>query len=184
MIIPKVYYEKQESRFIDIGDVVFLSKEARILTTLGSCISVCLFSYHSRISAVCHAQMPKRKMKAPSCTPECTTSSSKDLYCDHNNKYVESVIPFMLNVFERKGVPRHLIRALVIGGASMLPALRTLNPIGILNAELACELLIKNDIKIVYRDTGGIVSRRIAIQNESGLVFVNKSLVYKLWDKQ
>ena len=183
MLLPQVYFERQSSRFLDIGDLVFLTHEARTLTTLGSCVSVCLFSPQLRMSAVCHAQMPERKRKHTTCFVSCPDTCQKGRTCDMDNKYVDMVIPYMIHAFDRKNIPRMMIQAIVVGGSSMLPSLRSSNSVGILNTDLALNILSANKIQVVYSDLGGITSRRLEVQNESGFVFVNKKLVFKMWDR-
>ncbi len=183
MIIPQVYYENNSSRFLNIGDVVFISKTAKAWTTLGSCVSICLFSPMSRIVSVCHAQMPHRRMADQQCFSACPVGCMKGIACEQDNKYVESVIPYMLHAFDRKAIPRHMVHAIVIGGSSMLPALRTINQVGLANADLAYNILSKNKITIVYHDTGGNASRKLEIDNETGNIMVNKRMVFRMWDR-
>lgn len=183
MTAPQVYYENQATRFLNIGDVVFLSKSAKIVTTLGSCVSICLFSPMSRVVAVCHAQMPARKMIDRTCFSSCPVGCRKGIACEQDNKYVESVLPFMLREFDRKAIPRSSIQAIVTGGSSMLPALRTINQIGFSNTDLANNLLNENRIRIVFQDTGGDTSRKLEIDNDNGIVMVNKKMVFRMWDK-
>ncbi len=183
MLIPQVYYERQACRFLDIGDLAFLTHEAKALTNLGSCVSVCLFSSQLRMSSVCHAQMPERKRKSNKCYDNCPDSCTRGQSCEMDNKYVDSVLPFMIHSFDRKSIPRVMMHAIVVGGSSMLPSLRSPSSVGILNAEMTLGILATNKIQVVHTDIGGITSRRLEVQNDTGYVYVNKKLVYKMWDR-
>lgn len=76
-----------------------------------------------------------------------------------------------------------MMNAIVIGGSSMLPSLRSPNSVGTLNSDLTLEILAANKIQVVYADIGGITSRRLEVQNETGHIYVNKKLVFKMWDR-
>jgi len=180
MKTPKVFFEDKSSQFLDIGDVVVLSKAGKAITTLGSCVSICLFSRRHQISVVCHAQLPDKASKNV-CHTTCPDSCLRGRSCAMENKYINLVLPEMLKLIERKGIKRSMIDAAIIGGGSMLPQLSSRFSVGERNVKFSGEKLKNYGIKVLYKDIGGTMSRKLVVDNQSGFIFVNGKLVYKMW---
>jgi len=181
MRTPKVVYLKGKTHFLDIGDVAFLEDSGSAITALGSCVSVCLFSVQHRVCSVCHAQL---STKAVDMRPD--TSIKKSVFSlvekdTSENRYVDSVVQFMINSLSDKGVKRGFLKALVVGAASIIPLLQKRFTVGENNAISAMQVLNSNGIEVVYKDLGGNLSRKLEVYNKTGLVYVNRKLVYNLW---
>ena len=53
--------QKLPTIFLKPGEVHFGRDPARVITVLGSCVSVIMYHRHTMIGAICHAVMPSRR---------------------------------------------------------------------------------------------------------------------------
>lgn len=184
MKAPQVINEDKTSHYLEIGDVAFLRNEGSVKTTLGSCISVFLYSPYNHVSAICHAQLPSRKSKNNQCYMDCPSSCLKGMSCISENKYLDEVIPYMLEHFASNNIPKAEIRAAVIGGASISKGLENHFLVGKQNIQKTNALLYEYDLPVDYIDTGGHESRKFEFQNKSGDLIVNNQIVFNFWAKR
>lgn len=135
---------------VSIGAMEFGDKNTLLKTTLGSCVSVVLYTSpetdNSPIASMSHFLLP-----APTREEEVLRKPLR---------FGSILIPHQIKKFREKAGSRK-IYAKIIGGASMLQTAKTgsIPDIGQLNTELAMRIVKKNDIEIQGLNTGGTSGR-------------------------
>ena len=151
---------RTQATFIVAGEVCVVAEPATLVTVLGSCVAVCLWSAERRIGGINHYLVPRSR---PS---------------DHNylggDRAIQSLIEQMLGQLRRtssvRAHPRMLI-AKVFGGAHS--GQYGWNG-GAENILTAWSALRKAGIPIVAADVGGADSRRISFNVATGQVQVQR----------
>ena len=141
---------------LNIAELIVTDEFATINTTLGSCVSVCLFSLDKKIAGMIHYALPYML----------ETSRGND-----ELRYGEHAIPLLISKVEKEtGVSAKYLKAKVVGGANCF--IRTskggLDNIGQQNVEIAMEILVKHGIEIVGEHTGGEFGRRVIFHSYDG----------------
>lgn len=152
--------------FLNIGGVVFCKGNVEVTTVLGSCISIVLFSRSTKVSAICHAQLPEKNGK-DRCSDHCSVRCMKHLSESADNKYVNCALKKMISWFEKRGMHSTQLEAKIYGGAHVINVNSIGGTVGELNVRRALELLRENNIQIVEKDVYGEKGRKIVFQNGS-----------------
>lgn len=144
--------------FLYPGDIYIVKSSRRVVTLLGTCISVILYSELDKKSAIFHAMLPQVK---------------EQYRYDHkaSSKYVDYAFYFILNSLIRGSVKKSNLTAKLFGGACQLKGC-TGNHIGEQNVSIARALLYKENIKLVAEDVGGKIARKIIFYPETGDTFM------------
>ena len=152
-----------KSHFLGIGDVVFGQGPTSIMTVLGSCVAITMYSPSQRLGAICHAALPQchdQQCKADDCKP---------------GKHVECAVQVMLKQFTKQGVPLQDIQVKLFGGAKMfshqIPASLA---IGSMNDQAARRIIQRAGLAIQAVDTGGTRKRKLTFDMGTGKVVVEK----------
>lgn len=156
------------SLYLEAGKMVVTKKPSKIVTVLGSCVSVTLHHHVSGLSAICHALYS-----------ECPENGKETEYfmSDEALKFVDCSIERMLRPFIMEGINPEEIEIKLFGGSEILNTNITKNSVlavGKKNVETALRVLEKNHLKIKARDTGGKAGRKLIFDTETGDVFVRK----------
>lgn len=128
-------------------------------TTLGSCVSLCLWDPKSLTGGLNHFLMPHRA------TPRDRHPARLDSFYQH--EIIERLIDHMLD----RGIAARDIRALVVGGAE---AKYDCYQIGEKNLQVAIKLLKEKGIEHIKVSGGGPFSRRIQFHVGEGKVVIRK----------
>ena len=86
-------------------------------------------------------------------------------------RFGDSAVPMLVTSVLEKGARRSELRARVIGGASVIEALRAA-PLGRRNVEAARGRLQAERIPIVGEDVGGYVGRKLVFEVQTGKALV------------
>ncbi len=142
--------------YLHQGDLrVASGPDVQLVTVLGSCVAVCLWSARSKVGGMNHALLPEPPSGAASA-----------------GKYTRTATVSLLERFDRAGVARSSTVAQLFGGASMGPA-GVGRGIGARNVEVAEEVLRMAGIAVVGRDVNGRFGRRIRFDVGSGDIRVD-----------
>lgn len=132
------------------------------LTTmgLGSCLGIVLYDPATRVGALAHAMHPRR-----------------DRVRNNANraKFIDSVLPIVVDRMVRAGARREGIVAKLFGGARMFESVagsRCLPQIGDENIVAAREHLARLGVQVVAESVGGSVGRTIVLDLADGSVRV------------
>ncbi len=149
----------KQIRYIFTGEYHSSAKPMIIGTTLGSCISVCLFDTRNLIGGMNHILLPG--------TDE-FGQTGKD------TKYGIYAMELLINDMLKLGADRYSFEAKIFGGASMLSTISHKFPTGERNINFAMEYLDNEKIPIKSYCLGGTTSRRIYFHTDTGKVFVRR----------
>ena len=97
--LPKIYLKP--------GELLVAEDPVKVLTVLGSCISVTMYAARTGVSAICHAMLP--------------TDSGSD-----NFKFVDSSLQHMLEYFKQHRITRGEIQVKLFGPADREETLKPL----------------------------------------------------------
>jgi len=130
---------------------------------LGSCLGIVLFDASARVGALAHAMHPRRERVKNNA---------------NQAKFVDTVIPLLIDRMVRLGAQRDRIVAKLFGGAKMFDSYagcRGLLQIGDDNVAAARVELNERGIPIVAECVGGSNGRTIVFDLSNGLVSVRDS---------
>jgi chemotaxis protein CheD len=128
------------------GDVAIGTRDDRLETLLGSCIAVVLTDPRRTVGAMCHIVHGRQ---APAGERQ-------------NAAFADVALERMFALIRARGITPGLCEAYVYGGGNMFPQLFRDTHIGECNASWALQALATAGIRVLARDTGGPVYRRIA----------------------
>jgi chemotaxis protein CheD len=146
---------------------LFISERPTIVrTVLGSCVAVTMFDRRLKISAICHALLPKHD-----------GIEHDETRSNTNYKYVDTVIPLMVKRLRTYGSELPDLEVKLFGGADMLsvktgqPNLRS---VGRLNIEAVFQILKAHHLSVKVSDVGGTVGRKILFYTHTGEVLLKR----------
>lgn len=137
-----------------------------VVTVLGSCLSVTMYSPRHQVGGICHGLLP-----------QCDGKRGCGNGCLEGFRYVDCSIRRMVKLFDRAGVERSEIVVKCFGGADMFsrkiekPGLVSVGRQNILAAE---KILQYEGLKITKQDVGGLRGRKIYFYTETGDVLLKR----------
>lgn len=146
------------SPYLKPGDLYTSATGEVLKTTVGSCISVCLFDPVNSIGGMNHYMFSE------------SSSSCND------NKCGDIAIPNLIRDMIKKGAVLKNLRASLVGGGSSFSSVNKLSA-GKKNINMAESILKKEGIPIVYREIGGCHGRRVLFYTD-----INKLEITELED--
>ncbi len=146
---------------------LFISERPSIVrTVLGSCVSVTMFDRRLGISAICHALLPRSD-----------ESSELDSHTSGPYKYVNSVVPLMVQRLRNYGVEIDDLEVKLFGGADMMTA-RTgrpnYHPVGKSNIDAVIQAITAQNLQVKVSDVGGHMGRKILFYTHTGEVLLKR----------
>lgn len=158
---------KKANLFHDIflfpGEVCISNKPVRVITLLGSCVSITFFSATKRIGAILHALLPEFK-------------GTQGVDEESRLKYLDQAFNYILRKLDRHGIDRDDLEIKLFGGSSILQFSpsepESYDGIGRKNVEKARALIAYERMKIASEDTGGIYGRKLHFYPLTGDVYI------------
>jgi chemotaxis protein CheD len=132
--------------FVDDEDIL-------IMTTLGSCISACLWDRNARIGGLNHFMLPSGS--------------------DDNGRYGSYAMELLINELMKRGASRSTLEAKVFGGGQVIAGMETMN-IGERNTRFVLDYLKTERIPVVSKDVQGIYPRKVCYLPASGKAMVKR----------
>lgn len=121
---------------------IFVNKDPyKVVTVLGSCISICLYDTRLKVGGINHYMLPLwngNGLASP--------------------KYGNVAIKKLIKLMESVGCTKKDMIAKVFGGANQI---NSSVKIGDRNAQIAVDLMKEEGIKIVAKSVGGTIGRKI-----------------------
>ena len=132
---------------VDMGVVATTEAGNSLITTVGSCVAVCVYDGFRGIGGMAHVVHPKRsEFMKPS------------ISC----KFADVAVPELVSKMMEKGAKRISLKAKITGGANMFPSIEDeIMKIGQDNIKAVRNLLRKQNVNIVAEDVGGESGRKI-----------------------
>ncbi len=152
--------------YLKAGEMHFSHEPSLVITVLGSCLSVTMYSRRMGIGGICHGLLP-----------ECENKKSCSRECREGFRYVECSILQMLHLFDKAGAKRSEIEVMCFGGADMFsrkvekPGLVSVGRQNITKAET---ILQREGLKIKKQDVGGLGGRKIYFYTQNGEVLLKR----------
>ena len=144
---------KNEAVKVLPGEFFVHAEDVLIMTTLGSCISACLWDRQSRIGGMNHFMLP-----------EGTGDSGR---------YGSYAMELLINEMMKRGASRGSMEAKVFGGGSVLSGMSTIN-VGQRNTEFVLEYLKTERIPVVSKDVLDIFPRKVCFLPASGKAMIKR----------
>ncbi len=145
--------------YLKAGEFFMSNDPARVITVLGSCVAVTMFSSRLGTGAICHALLP------------CRTGPGEDF------KYVDSSIGQMVKAFERLKAARQEIEVKLFGGSDMFNGQESCSfyvSIGQQNIKAAIRTIEDERLKLVASDVGGNSGRKLYYFPHTNAVFIKR----------
>ncbi len=155
--------------YLNPGEFFFSGEPTLVVTVLGSCLSVTMFSRRRGLGGICHGLLP-----------ECKTEKSRQEChgeCLEGYKYVDCSIKKMVQLFDKHKVKRSEIEVKCFGGADMF--MRPLERQGIVsigrqNINVAERVLKSEGLSLQVVDVGGVQGRKIFFYTHTGEVLLKR----------
>ena len=148
--------------YLKPGELYVGEKPTKVITVLGSCVSVTLFSRRLRMGAICHGALPHcRKKKV-----------CREL-CKEAFKYVDCSLHYMIGRMRGFGATDNEIEVKLFGGADTLSSKKE-NTIGSMNVKLALEIIRQEHLRIIAADVGDSFGRKIIFLTHTGEVYLKR----------
>lgn len=142
---------ENSENFYLFPSTLFVARDTvNVVTVLGSCVAVCFYDSVNKIGGINHYMLPLWNGTG--------LASPK-----FGNIAIERLLEEML----RNGAHKEYIIAKVFGGANQTNS--SLH-IGDRNVQIAIDILLKKNIKIVSKSVGGEIGRKIVFDTNSGEV--------------
>lgn len=148
--------------YLHPGELVVCREPMKVITVLGSCVSVTLFSRRLGMSAICHGTMPRCKA-IKQCTELCIDAF----------KFMDCAIQHMLRSFREAGAQKGDIVVKVFGGADTLMS-KTSNTIGSQNIKVTLDILGREGLGVAAADVGDNFGRKLIFISATGDVYLKR----------
>lgn len=146
---------------VAIADAKIGKEPDQLFTVVGSCIAIMLYDKVKKIGGMIHIMLGYAKGR-------------EDNVC----KYVDTGIPFLLQLLQQRGAVRHRIKGAKIAGGAILLAKTDDYNIATENLSATHRVLQQHGIQVIASDCGGNISRRITFDLSTGEVHVESQNGY------
>ncbi len=160
---PKLYFDPQfgcAAVKILPGEYYASGRDMVIVTTLGSCVSACLWDDTCKVGGMNHFMLPE------------STASGYDLHAE-SGRYGVFAMELLINELIKLGAQKSRIKAKVFGAANVLKDLVSSN-VGERNAEFVARFLATERIPILACDLLDVWPRKVYMFPATGRVLVRK----------
>jgi chemotaxis protein CheD len=147
---------KNEAVKILPGEYFVHDQDILIMTTLGSCIAVCLWDREAKLGGMNHFMLPEGDADS--------------------GRYGSFAMELLINEMMRRGATRGAMEAKVFGGGQVVEGMTTMN-IGERNTAFAIDYLKTERIPIVSQDVLGPHPRKVCLLPASGKAMVKRLAV-------
>ncbi|HEY6010651.1 MAG TPA: chemotaxis protein CheD [Nitrospirota bacterium] len=152
--------------YLKPGEIHIAEHPTLIITVLGSCLAVTMFSRRTGHGAMCHGLLPKCKGERSCCGG-----------CLEKFRFVDCSIEQMVKMFDKLKIKRRDIEVKVFGGSDMfsreikIPGLVSIGRQNVQTAEL---VLQREGLAIAKMDVGGLQGRKILFYTDTGDVLLKR----------
>jgi len=150
------------SIYLHPGELVICKEPTRVITVLGSCVSVIMYNRRLKFGAICHGTMPRCK-DIQRCTEPCIDAF----------KFMDCAIQHMLVGFREFGIRNKDIEVKIFGGADTLMS-RSSNTIGSQNIKVTLDTLGREKLGVMGADVGDNFGRKLIFLTHTGDVYLKR----------
>ncbi|MFN3617254.1 MAG: chemoreceptor glutamine deamidase CheD [Aquabacterium sp.] len=138
------------------GEYFVFNEDVLIMTTLGSCIAVCLWDRQAKVGGMNHFMLPDNG------------SGSSD-----SGRYGSYAMELLINEMLKMGASRMTLEAKVFGGGAVISGMNSIN-VGERNTTFVMEYLKTERIPVVSKDVLDIYPRKVCFLPHSGKAMVKR----------
>lgn len=156
--VPSDPTPKVEEIRVDMAEMKVESRPVELLTSVGSCVAICVYDSKHKCGGLAHIMLPASPMGALESLP---------------SKFADTAVPALAKqVCEITGKDAFLY-AKIAGGANMFANFSgNILDIGGKNVRAVKLALEKNNIRLTGEDVGGVHGRKISFNVASGITIV------------
>jgi chemotaxis protein CheD len=137
------------------------SKPIELVTSVGSCVALCLYDSTNRSGGLAHIMLPNSAIAPQDFLP-----------C----KFADTAVPALAKAVQEISGKEACLSAKIAGGANIFSDLNNNGqPIGMKNVNAVKAALSANKIRLVAEDVGGSYGRRIAFNIGNGIATIRLS---------
>jgi chemotaxis protein CheD len=146
---------------VAMADMKVESKPIELVTSVGSCVALCLYDSTNKCGGLAHIMLPDSTI-APHDFPLC--------------KFADTAVPALAESVRKISGKESYLIAKIAGGANIFASLSNNGlPIGVKNVDAVKAALSANGIRVVSEDVGGSYGRRITFNIGTGVAVVRIS---------
>ena len=138
------------------GEYFVFNEDVLIMTTLGSCIAVCLWDRQAKIGGMNHFMLPDNGGGA-----------------SDSGRYGSFAMELLINEMLKMGASRMTLEAKVFGGGAVISGMSSIN-VGERNTQFVMEYLKTERIPVVSKDVLEIYPRKVCFFPKSGKAMVKR----------
>lgn len=160
---PKIYFDPQfgcDAAKILPGEYYASGREMVIVTTLGSCVSACLWDDVRKVGGMNHFMLPD------------SGTNGFDLHGE-SGRYGVFAMELLINELIKMGAQKSRLKAKVFGAGNVMESLVSSN-VGERNAEFVARFLATERIPIMASDLLDVWPRKVYLFPTTGRVLVRK----------
>jgi chemotaxis protein CheD len=157
---PQISPTMKEVR-VAMAEMKIESKPIELVTSVGSCVAICLYDSTNRCGGLAHIMLPNSAI-APQDSLPC--------------KFADTAVPALAKAVQKSSGKEACLSAKIAGGANIFSNLNNNGPtIGMKNVDAVKAALSANKIRLVAEDVGGSYGRRIAFNIGTGIATIRIS---------
>jgi len=162
------FWDKTQAKYVAKilpGELYVSRHDELIATTLGSCVSACIWDSAGGIGGMNHFMLPLTKQQSHEVTWGNDTSDA--------TRYGNYAMEYLINEILKHGGLRKNLQAKVFGGGKVM---KQINNVGEKNCEFVVEYLAAERISILAHDLGNNYPRKLIFNPLNGKVHMKKLL--------
>lgn len=162
------YWDRQKNRVVAKilpGEFYTTTEDIIIATTLGSCISACIWDSVTGIGGMNHFMLPITDKDA------CDVNWGQRGLVTDATRYGNYAMEHLINTILVNGGRRQNLKAKVFGGGKVI---KKLSDVGQRNLAFALSYLESENIPIESSDLGNVFPRKVLFEPATGKAFVKK----------
>ena len=151
-------YPQVEEVRVDMAGMKVESKPVELLTSVGSCVAICLYDSIHRCGGLAHIMLPHSSGGSQEPLP---------------SKFADTAVPALAKAVRQISGTETRLSAKIAGGANMFANTGASNlDVGAKNVHAVKATLTQHKIRLVGEDVGGCHGRKISFNVASGVTLV------------
>lgn len=142
---------------VDMADMKFESRQVELLTSVGSCVAICMHDPIHKCGGLAHIML---------------ANSSDPLHEPLPSKFADTAVPALAKGIQQLTGKETRLTARIAGGANMFATFSNTLDIGGKNVRAVKAALQNHHIRLAGEDVGGDHGRRISFNVASGLTVI------------
>ena len=145
---------------VGVGDLAVSGKQGEELITfsLGSCVGVAIWDSAAKVAGLLHVMLPESKLNPQRAQKQ-------------PGVFADTGLPLLFKTAYKLGAKKNRTRVVVVGGSQVMDSAGHFN-IGKRNYTAVRKMFYRNNVLVDAEDVGGNVNRTLAIQVDSGKVWI------------